>query len=86
MVGCRYASGAKYEGAWKANVKHGHGIFYYTGGGSFEGEFVNGKRSGMGVRLWPHGAAKVLVSTSITVYYLQSVFLRCIDLPRLSFH
>lgn len=59
--GCRYASGAKYEGSWKSNLKHGPGVYYYPSGGRFEGEFVDGKRSGVGVRLWPHGAAKVLL-------------------------
>jgi hypothetical protein len=59
MHGCRYASGARYEGKWKGNLKHGNGVYHYSGGGSFEGEFVQGKRSGVGVRLWPHGAAKV---------------------------
>lgn len=56
---CRYPSGARYEGAWWKNVKHGWGVYHYADGGKFEGFFKDGQRSGLGVRTWPAGNAKV---------------------------
>lgn len=40
-------------------MKHGRGVYQYADGGRFEGEFSNGARNGIGVRIWPHGRVKV---------------------------
>lgn len=34
-----YASGARYEGEWKDNAKHGYGKFFFKDGTVFAGEF-----------------------------------------------
>jgi hypothetical protein len=73
----RYASGARYEGLWKDNAKHGRGVYHYADGGKFEGEFVNGSRGGIGVRTWPDGTAKVRFSRQpCVILYLQTACVR----------
>ena len=43
-----YADGDVFEGAWKQNAKHGHGVYMFASGDVFEGEFRLGKRHGWG--------------------------------------
>lgn len=40
-------------------MKHGRGVYQYADGGRFEGEFSNGARNGIGIRIWTHGRVKV---------------------------
>ena len=39
---------SKYEGEWRDNLRHGHGIEYYSSNDKFEGEFAFGKKNGTG--------------------------------------
>jgi hypothetical protein len=49
--------GAVYEGSWKFDMQHGHGVEKWLGSGSiFRGEFVDGLRNGFGV--WIHNNKK----------------------------
>jgi len=34
----RFTSGARYEGDWFDNKKHGKGTYYYTDGSRYEGK------------------------------------------------
>jgi hypothetical protein len=36
-----YSNGSKYEGEWKENLKHGHGVFTFEDGTTYEGPFEN---------------------------------------------
>eukprot|EP00794_Sanderia_malayensis_P009794 gene9794-10793_t len=42
----------KYEGEWRKGKKHGHGKLVMNDGSFYEGQFVNGEMSGVGVRKW----------------------------------
>lgn len=35
-----YASGARYDGKWKEDMKHGRGVDYEEDGTFYEGKFV----------------------------------------------
>ncbi|WP_317931229.1 hypothetical protein [Halioxenophilus sp. WMMB6] len=59
LTSCRlnFVSGNKYTGTCNsANQPHGKGIFSWTSGSTYEGQFVNGKRSGQGIMSYPTGA------------------------------
>ena len=43
-----YASGAMYEGQWRAGKRHGQGKFTYATGDMYEGGYVEDKRHGRG--------------------------------------
>lgn len=53
-----YATGAKYEGEWRNNVKEGRGVYYFPKGGMYEGEWSNGIMAGLGVRTYASGEVK----------------------------
>ena len=51
-----YKSGNRYEGEVdEKNLPHGKGVFIYTNGGNYEGEFSHGVRDGYGVFSWSTG-------------------------------
>lgn len=51
-----YKSGNRYEGEVDdKNLPHGNGVFTYTNGSSYEGEFEHGVRCGYGVFRWSTG-------------------------------
>ena len=51
-----YKSGNRYEGEVDdKNMPHGSGVFTYTNGSSYEGEFEHGVREGYGVFRWSTG-------------------------------
>jgi hypothetical protein len=37
---CRYATGAKYEGHWTDNFKHGEGVYTFEDASVFKGKFA----------------------------------------------
>ena len=50
MMGlCVKASGAKYEGEYQNDLKHGRGKYTYPNGDVYDGEWSEGKRHGKGV-------------------------------------
>ena len=52
-----WANGAKYEGQWENGVRNGKGLYLFTprGTSSYEGDFVENKREGVGVYQWGSG-------------------------------
>lgn len=37
-----YTNGNKYEGGWKNDLKHGHGVYYnFVNGEKYEGQWVS---------------------------------------------
>jgi hypothetical protein len=43
-----YASGEKYNGNWKDDIKEGHGVFYYSENEKYDGEWKNDHKCGKG--------------------------------------
>lgn len=43
------ASGGKYEGEYKNDVKNGYGVYTYANGDVYEGQWQDGKKHGRGV-------------------------------------
>ena len=39
-----------YQGSWLNDLKHGHGTYHWSDGGSYLGDFENGLRHGFGVQ------------------------------------
>ena len=37
-----------YDGEWKDNTKHGHGVFAWANGNKYEGPYVNDRQHGEG--------------------------------------
>jgi len=52
----RLHSGAKYEGQWRGNQKHGRGVYMWPQGGAYAGEWRGGRRCGLGARTWKDGS------------------------------
>ncbi len=51
-----YANGATYEGPVHFGLSiNGKGVFTWPDSARYEGDFLNGKRTGQGVLLWPNG-------------------------------
>jgi hypothetical protein len=46
---------ARYEGGFRAGMKHGRGVKVWPNGDRYEGEFVDGRREGQGVYSWGRG-------------------------------
>ncbi len=46
----------KYDGEWKDDMHHGHGVINYDNGTKYEGEFKKGDFSGYGVHTCPDGS------------------------------
>uniref|UniRef100_A0A7S3YDZ5 MORN repeat-containing protein 5 n=1 Tax=Lotharella globosa TaxID=91324 RepID=A0A7S3YDZ5_9EUKA len=44
-----------YEGEWKANKKHGKGVFKYPNGDKYEGQWRNDQKTGQGVYTFKNG-------------------------------
>ena len=44
-----YKKGGKYQGEWANNKINGYGFYFWDDGSTFEGEFVNGLKSGTGI-------------------------------------
>ena len=44
----QYSNGCHYDGNWRANRRHGFGIFKWPSGAIFKGEFKNDRRNGKG--------------------------------------
>lgn len=42
------ADGRIYEGEWKDNIRQGIGVFRWTGGDIYIGQFVNDRKEGLG--------------------------------------
>jgi hypothetical protein len=45
----RWPEGGKYIGEYDNNIKEGKGIFYWTNGRVYEGDFAKGKPHGFGI-------------------------------------
>ena len=41
-------TGAKFEGDYQNDVKHGNGVYTYPNGDVYDGEWMNGTRHGKG--------------------------------------
>jgi hypothetical protein len=46
---------AQYQGAFKAGMKHGHGVKTWPGGDRYAGEFFEDRKHGAGVYTWGRG-------------------------------
>jgi len=44
-----FPNGDRYEGEFKADLPHGHGVYKLSNGDKFEGKFKNGKLVGSGI-------------------------------------
>ena len=51
-----WKNGDKYEGHWKACLKHGKGTDRFANGDSYKGEFNEGKPHGKGIYKWKNGS------------------------------
>lgn len=45
-------SNGKYEGTFYNNEKHGRGKFTFCNGDVYDGDYINGKRTGNGIYFW----------------------------------
>jgi hypothetical protein len=46
----------QYEGSWDNDHPHGFGVYrYFESGDRYEGNFIEGKRHGLGIFLWGNG-------------------------------
>ncbi|GKY91224.1 hypothetical protein MPSEU_000095000 [Mayamaea pseudoterrestris] len=45
--------GARYEGEFKENLKHGTGIYYFADGSVYDGSWRDGMMAGRGIFTWP---------------------------------
>ena len=50
-----YANGCTYDGAWRANRRHGQGTFKWPSGTTYTGEFRNDRRHGHGKIIYADG-------------------------------
>lgn len=48
-------SGDKYEGEWKADLKHGHGTYFFGKGDRYSGQWYMGRKHGKGEFLFANG-------------------------------
>ena len=55
MGTCEYPSGAKYEGQWTMDAKHGTGKMIWSDGDSYEGDFSEDRMHGTGKFTTKHG-------------------------------
>ena len=55
VKGIRTTTSIEYDGKFKDNKFHGHGICKFESGASYEGEFKNGLRHGKGIYWSPEG-------------------------------
>jgi hypothetical protein len=51
-----YSDGAKYDGEWRHDRKHGQGTFTFPDGGEYTGEWKYGNKYGQGTYTFPDGA------------------------------
>jgi hypothetical protein len=51
-----YNNGCRYEGQWRGNQRHGHGIFKWPSGSVYTGEFNNDRRHGDGRMQYADGS------------------------------
>jgi hypothetical protein len=49
-------SGARFEGEFKENLKHGMGKYYFADGSVYDGSWRDGMMSGRGIFTWPDGS------------------------------
>jgi len=52
----RFASGAAYDGEWRANMREGHGEMLYAGNEIYVGEWRTNQRSGKGTHRYANGS------------------------------
>ena len=45
----------RYEGEFKAGMRHGHGVFVSKKGARYDGEWASSLRHGVGKESWPNG-------------------------------
>ncbi|MED6256525.1 hypothetical protein ATANTOWER_028102 [Ataeniobius toweri] len=50
-----FKNGARYDGEYSQNKKHGQGTFYYPDRSKYEGSWVEDLREGQGVYTYPNG-------------------------------
>lgn len=50
-----FPDGSKFEGCWKNDVINGTGIYYWTDTHYYVGHWINGKRWGYGLEVFPNG-------------------------------
>lgn len=50
------SDGGKYDGEWKDDLQHGVGKYISPSGKVYEGDFVEGQRTGKGVCVYPDGS------------------------------
>jgi hypothetical protein len=56
MGRCVYQHGRVYEGEWRNNLIHGHGVMKWTNSGrSYDGEWERGKKHGVGTFTFYNG-------------------------------
>ena len=41
-----------YSGEWAADMKHGHGAFYYANGNVYDGQWADDRKEGQGIMFW----------------------------------
>ena len=51
----KYVNGAKYQGLFHLNKKHGRGKLFFTDGTVYEGEWINDLYEGFGIYKHPNG-------------------------------
>ena len=50
-----FASGNKYEGEWKDDMKNGRGVYTFASGNKYDGEWKDNKKNGRGVYTFTNG-------------------------------
>lgn len=64
----RWSDGRQFEGEWKDNKMHGHGVFTWPDGRKYEGSYENDKKCGYGEFFWSDGRCY----KGTNLYYLKA--------------
>jgi hypothetical protein len=54
-----WPNGDKYEGEWKANLRHGSGSDFFHNGDTYVGQYEHGMQEGQGQYKWANGTIYV---------------------------
>ena len=68
-----YANGDRYEGAFKADMRHGHGVMKFANESVYEGDFYQNEMHGYG-KYKSHLGGNLFHEITILKYYYYVMF------------